>query len=67
MRDRVKEQIARWVEPSASTFSGEVRLLAVHSVGPSAVDALIVLGIRARPNKGSLINPNELGIASWAS
>lgn len=47
MRDRVKEQIARWVEPSASTFSGEVRLLAVHSVGPSAVDALIVLGIRA--------------------
>jgi starch phosphorylase len=27
----------------------------------------IVLGIRARPNKPTLINPNELGIASWAS
>ena len=27
----------------------------------------IVLGIRARPHKPSLINPAELGIASWAS
>jgi starch phosphorylase len=27
----------------------------------------IVLGIRARPNKATLINPAELGIASWAS
>ncbi len=27
----------------------------------------IAIGIRARPNKGSLINPNELGIAAWAS
>ncbi len=26
----------------------------------------IVLGIRVRPNKESLIHPNELGIASWA-
>lgn len=47
VRDRVKEQIARLVEPSAGTFSGEVRLLAVHSVGPSALDALVVLGVRA--------------------
>ena len=26
----------------------------------------IVLGVRARPSKPTLINPNELGIASWA-
>lgn len=32
-----------------------------------ATSGNIVLGIRARPNKGSLVNPNELGIASWAA
>ena len=26
----------------------------------------IALGVRARPSKPTLINPNELGIASWA-
>jgi starch phosphorylase len=27
----------------------------------------IVFGVRARPSKPTLINPNELGLASWAS
>ena len=31
------------------------------------ISGQIALGVRARPSKPTLINPNELGIASWAS
>ncbi len=32
-----------------------------------ATSGHIVLGVRARPSRPTLINPNELGIAAWAS